>query len=316
MQAREPNLPQPENFGFLTMAFGAQRYIDQAVTLSLSLRAKMPGHPLAVVTDHSGMDKHFDVVVPMRKFDVAGTVHKVDMADYSPFAETMFIDSDCVVIREFEAELADLRKYPFSPIVGAYLVASDNDLWLRDVGKALEGVGRVGGRLPKFNGGVYFWQSGATAKAIFDESKRIRSRSDELGILDFDASGPGEETLIGLALAKLGVDDFYNDGGRLMRTPLNSSGPIIAEVMSGECHFIKEGRRVEPAIIHYCGPWIHHPTYEIARKELERSKRLNRAGRAEIWARFYFGKFVNKINSIGEGREVKFEDWMPYTKVQ
>jgi hypothetical protein len=281
------------DIGILTMAYGPQKYIDQAITLSRSLRRTMPGYRLAIVSDRADLGEHFDIVVPMRKFETAGTVHKVDMADHSPFEETLFIDSDCVVLRGFEPELAEIRKYPFTPIVATFYRHGDTDLWLEDVGAALDKVG--GTAFPKFNGGVYFWQSGDHAKRVFDESRRVRARAAELGIKDFDASGPGEETLIGLALAGLGVEEFYNDHGRLMRTPLNSSGPIVAEVMTGESRFIKEGTLVEPAIQHFCGPWIRHPAYLIARRELEQGRRLGAIGRARIRVPFALSVIAGKV---------------------
>lgn len=286
------------DIGILTMAYGPQKYIDQAITLSRSLRKWMPGYRLAIVSDRTDLGAHFDVVVPMRRFDTAGTVHKVDMADYSPFEETLFIDSDCVVLRGFEPELAGIRKFAFTPIVAVFYRSGDRDLWLDDVGDALDKVG--GTAFPKFNGGVYFWQSGDHARRIFDESKRIRARAAELGIRDFDASGPGEETLIGLALAglmaaDLSEDRFYNDHGRLMRTPLNSTGRIVAEVTTGESRMVKEGKVVEPAILHFCGPWIRHPAYLIARRELEQGSRLGPLGRAAIWGAFRGANLVAKL---------------------
>ena len=38
-----------------------------------------------------------------------------------------------------------------------------------------------------------------------------------------------------------------------MRTPLNSTGPIVADVLAGSCRFVKEGEVVTPAICHFCG---------------------------------------------------------------
>lgn len=281
------------DFGMLTMAFGPQKYIDQAITLSRSLRRNMPGYRIAVVSDRADLADHFDIVVPMRTFETAGTVHKVDMADYSPFAETLFIDSDCVVLRNFEPELREIRRFQFTPIVAVFLRRGDRDLWLDDVGAALDKVG--GKAFPKFNGGVYFWRDGETGRQVFDESKAVLAQARELGIRDFDAAGPGEETLIGIALAKLGITEFYNDNGRLMRTPLNSTGPITAEVMTGESGFIKEGILVRPAILHFCGPWIKHPAYVIASRELARSRRLGHFSRGIIHVRWKLGNAASKV---------------------
>ena len=269
--------------GLLTMAYGHEKYLDQAVALARSAKLHMPDQPIALVTDRTEPYPAFDMQLPMEEYGRAGTVLKTMIYRYSPFEETLFIDSDCLVTRDFSPELEAIRRREFSPVVSAYLEAGDRDLWLEDVGRALDAVG--GARFPKFNGGVYFFRKGDRAEAVFRRAEEMLARQDELGILDFDAAGPGEETLIGLALAAMGVDDLYDDGGRLMRTPLNSEGPIHLDILAGECAFRKQGRRVEPAIVHFCGEWIDHPAYRIAVEEVRTGRRLSAAKRASIGAR-------------------------------
>ncbi len=282
--------------GFITMAFGPDKYLRQAETLARSLKLHMPGHPRALVTDRPGPHPLFDIVVPMRPVAAAGTVHKTEIYGYSPFDETLFIDSDCVVARSFTRELAEISRFDFSPIVGLYLVAGDADLWLEDVGRALAGVG--GRRFAKFNGGVYFFRKGPFAKQVFDRAGALRGRAAELGIKDFDRSGPGEETLIGLALAEMHAGDSYNDGGALMRTPLNSTGPLTLDVLAGDCHFIKEGTRVDPAICHFCGPWIEHRAYLTAEYTLLHDRRPPPVWRARLLARDVARRVARKVAQI------------------
>jgi hypothetical protein len=142
---------------------------------------------------------------------------------------------------------------------------------------------------------VYFFRKGDHAAEVFRRSKEIRLRSKELGIIDFDKSGPGEETLIGLALAGMGETQLYFDGGKLMRTPLNSSGPLVMDPIRGVCHFVKEGVFVEPAICHYCGPWIDHPTYRLAELALRRGRRPSAITRMAYHAKFQADILLKKI---------------------
>jgi hypothetical protein len=260
-------------FGFITMAYGPDRFIRQAETLARALRRHMPGMPLALVTDRTDPGDLFDVVVPMLPFSNAGTLHKISMYEYSPFEETLFVDSDCIVVRPFHEQLAAISRYEFAPIVNKCLKAGEQDLWLEDVGKALEGVN--GTCFPKFNGGVYFFRKGDEAAQIFRGAHEILSRASELGVKNFDQAGPGDETLIGLAMAQRGDMKLFDDGGGLMRTPLNTQGPIEVSVLTGECSMVKEGRQLSPAIVHYCGPWIRHPTYQIASEELISGRRAS-----------------------------------------
>ena len=49
--------------GILYYAIGA-RYLDECVISARSVRACMPGLPLALVTDHTPPDALFDIVLP------------------------------------------------------------------------------------------------------------------------------------------------------------------------------------------------------------------------------------------------------------
>ena len=281
--------------GFITMAYGKEKYLDQAVALARSVKYHMPDQPIALVTDRTERYAPFDTQITMEEYSRAGTVLKTLIYKYSPYDETLFIDSDCLVTRDCTPELGAIRAYDFSPVVNTYLTDGDSDLWLNDVGKALRKVG--GKRFPKFNGGVYFFRKNARAQEIFEEAEEMRARQKELGILDFDAAGPGEETLIGLAMAKLGMDECYDDAGRLMRTPLNATGPIHLDILRAECSFEKQGQQVEPAIVHFCGEWIDHPAYRIAVEEVMRGRRMGSAKRALRSAPHILGKLRRRLTA-------------------
>src|SRR6478609_7538916 len=99
------------------MGFGPDRYIRQAEALALSLKLHMPGIPLAVVSDQDLRGTLFDISVPLDRSNPSGIISKLDIYKYSPFNETLFIDSDCLVSRPFPEELEEIRKFDFSPIV-------------------------------------------------------------------------------------------------------------------------------------------------------------------------------------------------------
>lgn len=281
------------DLGFITMAFGSDKYFRQAESLARSLRRHMPGFPIAIVTDRNDVGPLFDIKIPVRKVKVAGTLLKADLYEYSPFRETLFIDSDCIVAKPFHEELQDIRKFDFSPVVTKFLSAGDTDLWIKDIGVALSRLG--GTPFPKFNGGVYFFRKGEFAQSVFYTAGEIYKKSDILGILDFDKAGPGEETLIGLALSQMRVENFYNDGGRLMRTPLNSQGPIHLDVIEGTCSFVKQGKRVDPAICHFCGEWVDHPAYVIAQQELLAGQKINGMQKAFIHFLYNIRRMIDRV---------------------
>jgi hypothetical protein len=254
-------------FGFLTMAFGAQRYMDQALALAKSFRRHMPNERLCLVTDRETADPVFDDVVTMDPFGVPGTILKTRLYDYSPYDETFFIDSDSIVCRNFSEHVEKMRAWDITPVCNSYLKRGDRDLWLRDVGAALDKVG--GDAFPKFNGGVYFFRRSDFASELFERTRQMMLRADELGIIDFDSAGPGDETVMGLAFAEMKVGPLYDDNFGLMRTPLNSVGRIVADPFSGKSEIFKNGRRMSPAIVHFCGAYASHVTYLRAQRALE-----------------------------------------------
>lgn len=289
-----------EQIGFITMAFGAEKYFRQAESLARSLRRHMPGFRIAIVTDRKEAGPLFDHCIPIDPFETAGTLMKADLYKYSPFQETFFIDSDCIVAKPFHEQLKRIRQFDFTPVVNRFLSEGDTDLWIRDVGRAIRILN--GTPFPKFNGGVYFYRRSRYAQDVFSTAHEINKRRDELGILDFDRSGPGEETLIGLALSQMRATRFYDDGGQLMRTPLNSQGPIHLDVIKGTCSFIKEDRPVSPAICHFCGEWLDHPAYVIAQEELLAGRSLGFARkyrlRVSYRAKRLKARAVRKLNRI------------------
>lgn len=262
-----------QEFGFLTMAFGAPRYIAQAEALAHSLRLHMPDLPICLVTDKPREVGLFDDIVVMDPIGVRGTVLKTRMYDYSPYEETLFIDSDCLVMRPIHDHIDKMRAWDFTPVCNSYLKAGDTDLWLEDIGAALEKVG--GEAFAKFNGGIYFFRKSEHAREVFFRSLEILERASDLGVLDFDSAGPGEETLIGLALAQMQAGPLYDDDFGLMRTPLNSSGAIFVDPVAGRSRIAKNGREMSPAILHFCGAYSRHPAYAAAKEAVRRGQRLS-----------------------------------------
>src|SRR5581483_832261 len=102
-------------FGFLSIAIGARGYIRQAEILSLSLRRNMPGIPLAILPDDHRLARYADILVPVDHPMPITAAQKILLDRYSPFERTLFIDCDCVATRSFQAELAAIGNFPFSP---------------------------------------------------------------------------------------------------------------------------------------------------------------------------------------------------------
>jgi hypothetical protein len=243
------------------MAFGAPRYLRQAENLALSLRLHMPNVPLAIVTDAEGPLSLFDEVIRLDKSRGMGLVQKVFMDSYSPFGQTLFIDSDCIVTRPFWGELEEIMRYSFT-VVGVTYHPDDKKNFI-DLGNTLLSL-KID-RFPGFNGGIYYFTRDATSEKVFEYARDILGRWRSLGLRAFDSSGPNDEAVFGLAMEMAGAA-ACDDHGRLMRTPVAMIGPLKIEPLGGGTRFEKgdyekgDYELVEPAICHFCG-FTHWPEY-------------------------------------------------------
>src|ERR1700757_5097905 len=88
--------------GVITIATGAAKYIEMAVNMAMSCKMNSPGLPIALITDSTDpeLKKYFDIIIASNPNFPKGIIHKIYISDYSPFEETLFIDGDCLVIRD------------------------------------------------------------------------------------------------------------------------------------------------------------------------------------------------------------------------
>jgi hypothetical protein len=229
--------------GFLTMAFGAPRYLRLAENLALSLRLHMPNVPIAIVTDVEGPLSLFDDIIRLDKSRGTGLQQKVFIDSYSPFHDTCFIDSDCIVTRPFWLELAEISKYSFATTSANYytnpgghdlsdrvLVAVDDDEVFShffDFKKALTTLKIK--KFPMFNGGLYYFTRDDKSAQVFEYAKGILGQWRSLGIKPFRdvADEPNDEIIFGLAMEMAGEMagvGAFDDHGKLMRTRCGWSG--------------------------------------------------------------------------------------------
>lgn len=294
--------------GVLIIAIGAERYIRQAETLILSLRHNMPALPIAVVTDSDRLDRFGCQRIAVDYSMPIATAQKLLLDRYSPFDQTLFIDSDCIVTRAFDTQLRDLERYAFTPVL-EHLVAPDGqDPYVADLGAALA---KIGGRaFPKFNGGIYFFRKGETATTIFSLARQYFADYPAYGIKAFDRGGPGDETVLALAMAATDQLDLYDDSGLLMRTPTGILGPIHIEPLGGGTRFRRAEGLVEPAICHFAGHFIFRPEYLLADEALRRGVPISGLGwsstaRARLQSRWSQAKRFLKYKKDGIDKRLR-----------
>lgn len=90
--------------GYTTIAVGDNMYIEMALNLALSIRSK-DSRPICLLTDQKTIVKpeiaeYFDYIIRMSDEDCqVGAMNKINLFKYSPFDRTMYLDSDCLVVK-------------------------------------------------------------------------------------------------------------------------------------------------------------------------------------------------------------------------
>jgi hypothetical protein len=235
--------------GVLTLAFGKPMFLDLAKALGRSLRLHDPDVPRAVVTDSSDPEllSLFDIKVDHNPKFGSDVGQKMFLDRYSPFAETLFIDSDCLVIHRLDPFWAAFKENDFGACGRRILRAGERDEFV-DVDRVMKHFGLEG--LPKFNGGIYYFKKNLAASAVFETARGLIGRAGELGFRTFRGGGLADEALYSVAMALHGIPltDMAPGG---MWTPLNATSPLVIDTVRGECRFAKAGERVTPDIMHF-----------------------------------------------------------------
>lgn len=257
--------------GVVTVAFGSDRYISMARNLARSIKRNWSGTAVCLVTDSNDADliQLFDSVVMMDESIGRNLLQKLNLDKYTPYDETLFLDSDCLVVRDMSFAWDLYRDLDFA-VTGTQV---SEGLWF---GASIEDVrSRLGIEQPisKFNGGLMYWKSNEIGRGVFREARRLSTQYSDLGFDAFRSDLPqADEPLISLAMAKYGVS-AKDDRGTTMATPIGLSGRLHIDSILGYCSFVKNGHRVSPAAPHFCGPFSRGAYY---RRETQKLRSLSK----------------------------------------
>jgi len=250
-----------ESYGVLTLAYGEHKYIEMAKNLARSLVLHSPEIPRAVVTDSvidRELNKLFTHHIPLCAEWGTNFRQKLHIDYYSPFDTTLFIDSDCLAMRDISFIFDLLRNTPFAAVGSDVLLPGQRDPNI-DVDFVLKKYGLVS--LPKFNGGVYYFNRSDRSRNLFNCGRMIMEKWKENGIKNFRGDGPPDEPIISLAMSLNNIELFDDDKIEIMRTPIGLKGKLKVDVLKARCTFYKNDRLVSPAILHFAGEWQEMKDY-------------------------------------------------------
>jgi hypothetical protein len=255
--------------GFLTLAFGSSKYIRMARGLARSMRHNGVTSPLAVVTDRSEADlPEFDITIPHNRKFGSGVSQKLHLDRYSPFEETLFIDSDCLVFDNPEELWSVYRRSDgFGVLAWTYKHKGENHPFIRDLDAALDSLSID--RMPFFNGGIYYFDKSDHVANIFNTARNLLSDREMLSLKSFRDSPVNEEPVLALAMEEEGVEALSFEKGNLLNTGLSASLEPI-NVLTGESTYLKNGSPTSPRVVHFNTPSVQNGY--VYRRELWRLK--------------------------------------------
>lgn len=235
--------------GLITMALGGEKYIEMAKWLGMSLRLNAPNLPVAILTDSTDPElaEYYTHIIPHTAEYGDNMVPKFYLDRITPFQETIYIDTDCLVVNNLSRLFDTFGKQDVSILGWRYVTAADT-MYDVDVPYVLNKFNLT--RLPRFNGGCYYFRQSELTTKFFDTARDLLQQADTLRIGTYYGGGITDEPLFALALAICDIP-LVSAGIHGMWTPINSRGAIHLDVFKGDCHFIKEGVLVEPDVVHF-----------------------------------------------------------------
>lgn len=239
-----------EGSGVLTIAYGAPKYLRMGRALALSLRHHSEETQLAVVTNTpSYFDDIYDHIIPVDLSYGSGVTQKLYLDCYTPFEETLFIDSDCLLYGSIE------KLWEFFSVEDGFGVRS---MHLLTHGDTCQGVSDFDRYLDHFNleslpnlkGGFYYFNASGAATKVFEAARDIYDIRDEVGLTPFKNAAVADEAVIGTALALCGIEPLPHEESPV-NTFLGRTEPVEINVLKGKSRFVKNGTPVKPKAIHY-----------------------------------------------------------------
>lgn len=222
----------------ILLATNKRQYLDFALNCAASVRLHNSDLPIFIITNL----KTDNIIADVKFIPIANEIAKLNIAakiyldHFIQTEETLFIDSDCLCYDDLNPVFEACAGHDFTTI--GRLISWEKEWGLQS---AKEGMQKFG--VDKFillNGGFYYIKRGTIATQVFNHTRSLFARYDEL---DFDRIKNGwenEEGLFAIAMVKNNqtpiadnaqlMTDFYTDrrpkclnvltGKRLLRNPV------------------------------------------------------------------------------------------------
>ncbi len=210
--------------GYLTLATGDRQYFDAAANVALSIHENDAGRPISLLCDDASKlapeeKELFDrVIVALPGTLGVGCAGKLDLPDFLPYEETVFLDSDCLIVKK------DMDRHWKKLAVQCFNVAGSmlktGPWYTFDIGKVCEVL-----NLPymvQMNSGVMYFRKGPELDSFLATVADLRERAqDVLFVQHRDMNAQiADEPIWGAAMGKLGLEpaQYSAEEGSVMVT--------------------------------------------------------------------------------------------------
>jgi hypothetical protein len=235
-----------EEKGILTIAIG-KKYNRWAKYLAYSCILHSPSLPRAIITDDCKyFNGLYDVIIPYTADMGDPFFVKLKLQHYSPFFETLFLDSDTLVY-------TDLRfmwdYFGSQSIIYAGTCLKEGTWYFKEIGDILKyyDIPWVG----KLNSGVFLFRKDETGINVLNYAAELHEDHGDINIPLLGNKMLPDEPFLAVAFGKynqLPKDEFGRHGRSLIKTK-----NVKINIIRGISKFTKEGKAAFPSVVHFVG---------------------------------------------------------------
>ena len=236
----------------LTLAVGKQLYIDMAVALARSFHLwnKETGIDFYIATDNKQLIAadvlEWVKIIELKPGELGeGFSTKLHLDKIAPSEKTLFIDSDCLIVKSLDSIFEKMSGKSVS-VVGTFISEGE---WFGDVESVCQNVGV--NKIPKFNGGLYYLEKGEMATKVYQKARELEPQYDEIGLKRL-RNKPNDELLMALAMA-CNNQTPLEDTGNYLNDMQACRGRLELDVFRGHCLMTNPPA---PNLLHQ--PWNPH----------------------------------------------------------
>jgi len=255
-----------------TVARGKAKFAEMAMGLGRSLRLIGDANRRVIMTDIDGYDwkRYFDEVIPVTGGRSA--LDKLTALDVTDADQVLAIDVDMLAFKRLDPIFDYCAGRDFAIQGHVETEGVFHGLKVSDI-CAKHGLAEM----PRFNGGMVYYERGDSYQALLDEMKKVEANYDSYG---FDPFGRGqhasEEVCILMAMIQLNrFGHLIPQEMQFQHSAAGLVGKLYLDVLKNECKYISRQRFCEfyePILFH---AW-RYKDFLIYWKQLDKLKALER----------------------------------------